>query len=154
MAKYQQLPSSCGPAAVSNALQSLGIERSEAEIAALAGTTNNGTSAEGLLKALKQIAESTGRPTPGTIYESREDITILKIVECLRNGRPLILCVTENGEGWGHWVAAVGCLGFIAPSIIIADSAHQERFVFKGVAELIGWLRAPGEKKPFYAIIV
>lgn len=142
--RFQSTQASCGPASLRNALLALGIERSEEELSQLSGcTATNGTPPKGLIRAITQI---TGAE-PGVIYEAREDVAVLRLVEALRVGRPVILCVDRDE----HWVVAFGLLG---PDVVhVADSADNELVKHYRPRDLASRWRGVG-RRPFYGILV
>ena len=85
--------------------------------------------------------------SPGVISEGREDVAILKLVESIRLGHPVILCV----DNWDHWVTAFGLLGPM--TIHVADSADSELVKHYEPGELLARWKGPG-KKAFYGIVV
>lgn len=116
--KFQSRKFSCGPAALHNAIEPLGIDRSEDELATLAGTTTEGTNETGLKKAAKALG-LTVKP----VSEKRYDIARLKLFEHVYNHGTALLCVDE----YSHWVAVVG---LSAKRFIIIDSADNNLVVF------------------------
>lgn len=113
--RFQDNQSNCGPASLSNALQALGITRTQDECARLCKTTGtDGTSAKNLLSA----ARAVGRD-PLVLNERRADVAMLFLDNWLRMGRSAVLVVDDNS----HWVAAVGLLG---DRVLVADPADNE----------------------------
>lgn len=149
--RIQSTESSCGPAALRNALLCFGIKRSEEELEALAGTTANGTSNKGLFKALEAISKQNPEVKPGVISEVKGDIALLRLLECLRDGHPVIIC-TEKSE---HWTVAFGLLGSagVGMKIHVCDSGEQELVLHLTPQQLIQEWEGTG-KRPFYGIVV
>jgi hypothetical protein len=116
----QDTQASCGPAAMSNALQSIGIQLSVQACEKLCHTSAvRGTQPAQLRNAL------TGVPgiTPVVLKETRWEVALMKVLLSLQAGRPVILCVDSST----HWIAAVGTLGIItAPRLLTIDSADLE----------------------------
>jgi ABC-type bacteriocin/lantibiotic exporter with double-glycine peptidase domain len=111
----QDTAANCGPASLSNALQAIGISRTQAECEQLCRTTGTaGTNYRGLQAAIKSV----GR-VPEVLNERRADVALSFLRNDLRSGRAAVLCV-DLGE---HWVAAVGLIG---ERILIADPADNE----------------------------
>lgn len=123
--RYQSRKSSCGPAALANALESIGIERTEDELATLSKQSVDGTSSSNLRKA----AEAVGVETFG-ICEQRIETAKWALEYHLRSGNPAIL-VVDNDE---HWVAVTGMLG---DRVIVVDSADNDLLVYYTVARLL-----------------
>lgn len=142
--KFQTTKSSCGPAALGNALQALGIQRSEEELAALCKTTPQGTTARNLRGALATIEGVRNV----AIEESRPDVAALRLMQAIYEGRPVICCV----DGWEHYAVAVGVLGF-GKRIVVVDSGDNDLVVVKTVDEFLDWWRGPG-KKSFWGVVL
>jgi hypothetical protein len=141
--RFQSTQASCGPAALRNALLCVGVTRTESELETLTGcTASEGTTPKGLQTALQAIGRQGG-----TISEGRGDVAILRLLEALRNGRPVILLV----DHWDHWVVAFGLLG--VSSIHLVDSADTELVQTLTPEELIPRWEGNG-KRPYYGIIV
>lgn len=102
--KYQTRSYTCGPAAAVNALRLYGLRLPEAQIAKLAGTTNEGTDERMLMRALRKLGCS-----PSAVSLTS---TVRKRVAA---GIPVIIHLDEEA----HWVAVIGCLG---PNLIAFDS--------------------------------
>lgn len=150
--RFQSNQSSCGPAALRNALLCIGIKRSEEELEKLTGMTpSDGTSAKGLLKALQAISKEHPEIDPAVIAENKGDIAILRLLEALRSGHPVIL-VTEGGS---HWATAFGILGVAGEKLMIhvADSAEVELVLHFTPQELIKAWKSD-EKKAYYGVVV
>jgi len=113
--RLQSTSANCGPASLSNALAAVGVVRTEAECEALCATTGtDGTSARGLLKAVRAVGRE-----PIVIDERRALVAYLRLEAALRVGRAVVLCV----DAMSHWVAAVGLLG---ARVLVADPADNE----------------------------
>lgn len=116
--RYQSRKSSCGPAALRNALDLLGIERAEDELIKLCGTTAiDGTSPSQLLSALATISLSASEILLGRAVGNEIAIAVLHRHVC--QGRPLLLLVDK----WEHWVVVAGLLG---NKLLVLDSADNE----------------------------
>jgi hypothetical protein len=115
----QSSQANCGPTAMYNALQALGIRRSLSECERLCQTNaTDGTYFTCLYEAIDSIRGCN----PTYITFKSWIPSILTLREKLRRGRPTILIV-DNEE---HYVAAIGVLG---DRVIIADSALNELVV-------------------------
>lgn len=149
--RAQSTESSCGPAALRNALLCLGIKRSEEELEQLCGTTTQGTHNRGILRALDSIAKQHPEVKPGVISETRPHIALLMLLESLRDGHPVIVC-TSQGE---HWATAFGLLGAAGVSlkIHVSDSDEKELVLHYTPAEFVKAWEGTG-KRPYYGIIV
>lgn len=113
--RMQDTAANCGPASLSNALQALGITRTQAECETLCRTSGtDGTTVRGLQNALKSLGRGWE-----PINERRFDVAHLRLERALRKGFAGILSV-DGGE---HWVAAVGLLG---ERVLIADPSDNE----------------------------
>jgi ABC-type bacteriocin/lantibiotic exporter with double-glycine peptidase domain len=144
--RFQRTKSSCGPAALSNALECLGIRRSEDELAALCKQTPEGTTAKNLRKAIATIDGTRN----GLIDEVRADVGLLRVLQSLYEGRPVILCV----DSWSHWAVAAGVLGF-GKRINCVDSGDNDLLRTRSLDEFIEWWRGPSEvARPFWGTVV
>ncbi len=145
--KFQSRKSSCGPAALRNALEALGIERSEDELAALCKqTATGGTTGASLRKALGNIEGVIN----ARIDEARTDVAILRLLQALYDGRPVIVCVEE----WGHWAVAVGVLGF-GKRVVCVDSGDNDLVRLRTTDEMADWWCGPdGVKRPYWGVVV
>src|SRR5262245_12893608 len=117
--RYQSNRASCGPAALHNALASLGIHRTEDELVQLCKQTPDGTSARNLSKAIQSIS-TTELPLRGDAfgYKNNPEALVSLWYHVSYLGRPCILAV----DGWEHWVTVVGHLG---TRFAVADSANN-----------------------------
>lgn len=149
--RVQSTESSCGPAALRNALLCLGIKRSEEELEQLCGTTPQGTSNRSILKTLEAIAKQHPEVQPGIISEAKGDVALLRLLESLRAGHPVIICTQKSG----HWATAFGLLGSAGPAmrIHISDSAENELVLHYTPAQLMADWEGTS-KKPYYGIVV
>ncbi len=135
----QDTAANCGPASVSNALQALGIVRSQQECETLCKTSGtDGTSAKNIIKALQSVGCSGV-----VVKEKRAAVAMLMLRHWLGIGRPVVLCVDQGS----HWVAAVGSLGM--DRVLVADPADNELVVSCDSAEMVDWWAAPSG---FYGI--
>lgn len=147
--RFQRTKSSCGPAALANALECLGIRRTEEELAALCKTTSEGTAANNLIKAIGAI-EGTQNIL---VEESRADVGLIKVVQSLYEGRPVVVCVNTK-EPWDHYAVAAGVLG-LGKRIVCVDSADEEMVRTRTLDEFVEWWRGPEKaKRPFWGVIV
>ncbi len=113
--RMQDTAANCGPASLANALQAIGLLRSQDECASLCKTTaTEGTTPKRLVAAVRAVGRE-----PVIIKERREAVALLWLSHFLATGRSAVLCVDNDT----HWVAAVGLLG---ERILIADSADNE----------------------------
>jgi ABC-type bacteriocin/lantibiotic exporter with double-glycine peptidase domain len=113
--RMQDTAANCGPASLSNALQAIGITRTQAECEELCKTSGtDGTSIRGFQTALKSLGLHR-KP----INERRWDVSLLLLLSYLHDGHAAVLSV-DGGE---HWVAAVGVIG---DRVLIADPAENE----------------------------
>lgn len=145
--RFQSTQASCGPASLRNALQVLGIERSEEELASLSGCTTQGTSPRGMMRALLLIAKDNPRVMPGPLTERRDDIAILRLSACIQKGHPVILMV-DNDE---HWAVCFGTLG--SDIFHLADSADEEMVRHYSAERLLERWRGT-TKNAYYGIIL
>jgi ABC-type bacteriocin/lantibiotic exporter with double-glycine peptidase domain len=143
MAGYQTNRASCGPAALSNALEALGIERTEAELITLTGQNANGTSPRQLIRAIKSIQTDLR----GDVFKVRGggEATIALWHSITQAGRPVILCVDAHE----HWVC---CTGYIGERFVLVDSAEVGLVFYYTADELVErWI---GPKGGYYGVIV
>lgn len=140
--RMQDTQANCGPAAMSNALAALGINRPALECEKLCKTNAvKGTGPKQLVTGLKAIEGLA----PVVLTEKRSEVAFLRLDKALRLGRPVIICV---GDG-SHWVAAIGRLG---PRYLVADSADNDLVVSKSQDELTKWW-AEKATNPYYGVI-
>lgn len=125
----QDAQHNCGPFALRNALQALGIDRSAEELEKACGTNaTNGTPTRGILKAAAKIDGCNAV----LLREGKSDVALLKLEHALRKGRPVVISWRSQTPG-DHWVAVVGVLG---ERFLIADAADSELVISLGVDEL------------------
>lgn len=123
--RYQSRKSSCGPASLANALEAVGIERTEDELAALSKQDAQGTSPVNLRKA----AEAVGVETVN-VSEQRREVARWCLEYHLHNGHPGLIIV-DNDD---HWVAVIGHLN---GTYIVADTADNDLLVFYSAEGLL-----------------
>ena len=123
--RYQSRKSSCGPAALANALESIGIERTEDELGTLSKQSVDGTSSINLRKAAESIGVETFH-----ICEQRSEVAAWALEYHLKSGNPALL-VVDNDE---HWIAVTGMLG---DRLIIVDSADNDLLVYYTMAKFL-----------------
>ncbi len=139
--RYQSRKSSCGPASLVNALESIGIERSEDEIGTLSKQDTMGTSSINLRKA----AEAVGVEVLN-VCEQREEVAGWLIESQIRSGHPGIIVVDADE----HWVSVVGILG---RTFIVADSADNDLMVFYSLQGLLDRWKSPNGKYAGFFLI-
>lgn len=141
--RFQSNRSSCGPAALHNALAALGIARSEDELIKLCKQKPSGTSLQGLLGAMKSIPGVLGEPTK---WRNEKDAVVGVWYYISERGRPLILCV----DNWDHWVA---CTGHLGTRFAVVDSADNALVTYYTGPELCNrW--AHKDRSGYYGIVV
>lgn len=140
--RYQSLKAGCGPTALANGLELLGIKRNEIELSTVAGTTPKGTDASGIVGA----AKAAGR-FPSTINTKDSDFALYALHYYLCNGRPVIICVDK----WDHWVVAAGILG---ERILVIDSANNELVLVYPPEKLTERWEKPGKGGGYYGIVL
>lgn len=114
--RYQSKKSGCGPNALFNALQLLGVKRSEDELATLCGTDIKGTDTDGLVAALDNIGIKHGEIR---LIHTLSDAASSVLHHRLCNGSPVLACVDK----WDHWVTVAGFLG---SRFLVLDGASVE----------------------------
>jgi ABC-type bacteriocin/lantibiotic exporter with double-glycine peptidase domain len=125
----QDSQANCGPFALKNALEALGIKRSAEELEKACGTSaTNGTPTRGILKAASKIDGCS----PWVLREARRDVALLKLEHAVRRGRPAVVAWNSGSPG-DHWVAVIGVLG---ERYLVADSADSELVLTYSVDEL------------------
>lgn len=136
----QDTAANCGPASLSNALQAVGVIRSQAECETLCRTSGtDGTSIKGLQSGIKAVGRY-----PVALNERRYDVARLRLRDALVWGQAAVLCVDQNE----HWVAAVGLIGH---RILIADPADNELVLSLAIDELKArW----GHGNRYYGVIL
>lgn len=144
--RFQRSKSSCGPAALSNALECLGLRRSEDELSALCKQTPDGTSPKNLCAAIATI-EGTRNTV---IDEVKPHIAILQLLQSLYEGRPVIVCVDD----WQHYAVAAGVLGF-GHRVVCIDSGDNDLVKTRTVDEFVDWWSGPESAiRPYYGVVV
>lgn len=149
--KFQGQTYSCGPAALSAALQARGIVRSEDELALIAKTTNDGTHWAGMIKALRTVQKTE----PGVscrAFADRADVAMLRLRRAVDDGHAAVVVVCTD-EPWDHYAAVVGSLG--ADRLCVFDPGSSDAFKTLTLGEFMPWWRGPkGVRKPYAGIIV
>lgn len=134
---------------MANALECLGVRRTEDELAALCKTTPEGTGANSLIKAIAAI-EGTRNVV---IDENRADVALLRLLQALYEGRPVLVCVNSR-EPWDHYAIAAGVLGF-GQRITCIDSGDNDLVRTRTLDEFVDWWRGPASaKRPFWGVVV
>lgn len=117
--RMQDSQANCGPFALRNALQALGIVRTAGELESACRTTaTDGTTVRNILRAAQKIEGCF----PVLVKEKRRDVAMLKLRASLDYGRPVVLSWNSEEPG-DHYVAAVGLIG---TRYLVADSADNE----------------------------
>lgn len=154
--KFQQRSYWCGPAAVENAMQAVGL-RSPGQIylAKVMGTTEDGTDEHGILRGFRSRPTtwpitSVGEYTYAGPHAAWDDLRTW-----LATNGPMILCV----DSWLHWVTAVGVCG---RRVVILDPERTRKNLARGGvmiqskrALIRRWctpIRETEGEKSFYAI--
>lgn len=145
--KFQSNRSSCGPAALHNALAALGIERTEDELQVLCKTTASGTGVRGLVSGIRSISTPEQPLLGAPIHWRRADLAEIGAWYYISDqGRPLIMCVDQHE----HWVT---CAGHLGSRYAVLDSADNRMAIYYTWAELRERWVSP-EKRGYYAIVV
>jgi len=149
--RFQKEDFSCGPAAIVNALRALGIKLSERDVIFLAGTTDQGTDEDGIMRALASLGYQV---VVLDTYDSTEAWEWLRSELMLV--RPVILCV----ENFGHWTSVVSIFG---ERVIYVDSQdglesnkreNGVRFLTRRGLTRIWGARGRGHRRRYYALSV
>lgn len=112
--KYQKSPSSCGPAAVVNALRCFGKRVSEYKVRSYTETTQEqGTNELGVMKAITSFGYS------GVAFTSKKRTAGVTWLNYALSQGPVIICV----DGWNHWLTVAGKC---ADRFIVIDSANTK----------------------------
>ncbi len=151
MTRFQAEDFSCGPAAVVNALRSLGIRLTEREVSELAGTTRSGTDERGIMRALRQLGYGVEELDTLDSDEAWEWLRCQLLVV-----RPVVLCV-ENFEHWTSVVSMFGDRVVYVDSQPGLESNRREngvRFLTRrGLTRLWG-KRGRGRRRRYYALAI
>lgn len=146
--RYQQQTWSCGPAALRNALRTLGKNVSEAQVRKVCGTDQTGTDEVGLMAGARELG------FVAVPNHTRDVHTAWAFVRSnVLDGRPCILCM----DSWGHWVTVIGIVG---ERVILIDPARTTKNMQEnGVhplrcRDLQRRWKNPREEEPFYAIAI
>lgn len=130
---------------MANALEALGLTRTEDELVALCGQTTEGTTEKGLRRAIAAVGGLNR-----VIHESRPEVAMLYLLQSLYEGRPVIVCV----ENWEHWAVAAGTLGF-GKRIVCIDSGDNDLVRLRTIDEFVGWWAGPeGAAKRWWGVVV
>lgn len=98
--EYQDTGYTCGPSTLVESLDNLGIETTEAHLSKLAGTTVNGTSHEGLKKAVAAVSKETQIPLRINYYYLK-DIGYSGILKAIKD--PKTVCGAHGRTGKRGW---------------------------------------------------
>ncbi len=127
--RLQDSQANCGPFALKNALEAIGIQRSAEELEKACGTSaTNGTPTRGILRAASKIEGCY----PVVLREAKRDVALLKLEHAIRRGRPAVIAWCSQSPG-DHWVAVVGVLG---ERFLVADAANSDLVISVEVDEL------------------
>lgn len=129
--KLQDAKHSCGPTALSNALEAIGRPLEVSACAELCGTTVDGTDEHDLAKGMTLLGFS---PRVVTSWPA--------LIGWLVSGVPAIACVDSDE----HWVAVIGNL---RDRLIVVDSASGELVKTYASDE---WSRRWRGSEGFYAL--
>lgn len=132
----------CGAAALTNALAALGQQLPQDAAKKLAGTSHEGTTDKGMVKALRTLGH-----VPCNIREANAGIAWVTLRGHLAEGHPVLLAVDD----WDHWVVAVGLIG---SRVIVVDSADGAVVQVLDIGQLTGRWEYPGATKGFYGIAI
>lgn len=112
--RYQNKDWWCGPAAIQNALRALGRRVSQESVAALCGTTEDGTDEADMLAALDRMDLVYSQ-----FLESERQVAGYWLTQRIARGMPVLICV----DAWSHWVCVVGMSG---DRLILVDSERTK----------------------------
>jgi ABC-type bacteriocin/lantibiotic exporter with double-glycine peptidase domain len=146
--RYQELPWSCGPAALRSAGLTLGEKISERTIRAKAGTTEDGTDEKELIQAARAVGLTA------TSHHSADKSAAWSFVRAnVLDGRPCLLCIDQ----WSHWVTVIGIVG---DKVILVDPANTQKNTGENGTHVLSrpqlmrrW-KCPRTEEPFYAIAI
>lgn len=113
-------------------------------MAVLCKQTPEGTTPENLVKAISTIEGTRGT----VIREARADVGLMRVLQALYEGRPVIVCV----DLYQHWAVAGGVLGF-GQRINCIDSADNDLLKTRTLDQFVDWWRGPDGAK-FYGVVV
>lgn len=137
--RLQSTKASCGPAALGNALEALGIKRSDDELKVLCKTTAEGTSAKNIIAAIRALGIEP------VSFKTSAALAPIVLSHHLTSGRAAIICVDADA----HWV---GCIGLLGRRFVVADSAMDALVVSYAEDELLArWVSPDGR---YYGIVV
>jgi hypothetical protein len=153
--RYQSGKATCGPAALGNALLSLGLHRSEDELIKLCKTTaKDGTGTKRIIEATKAISAPSGDGnlpeitlTTAVIDEQRQSVALLTLLDATRRGWASV-CLVDN---WSHYVAVVGLLG---DRVCVVDSASNELWHSLTLGDWVRRWECEDAKRPYWAMII
>ncbi|GGM05126.1 C39 family peptidase [Micromonospora yangpuensis] len=148
----------CGPAAVRNALNAAGIERSQDTLAGMLGTTEFGTnSAADTTRVLNQLVDGAPYRTRmipgGAATAAQTDRLVDDVVTAIAAGRSPVVNIagtaTDVAGGWhsfpgGHYVAVVGYRDN-GRTVRISDSADPGNALYwMSTSALADWIATRG----------
>lgn len=87
----------CGPAIVQAVLAKYGIDVSQDKVSEIAGTTNDGTTEDGIVAAIKHYGLKT---------KVLDAVSVEVAYENLMRGCSVVTCI--RAWGFTHWVAMIG----------------------------------------------
>jgi hypothetical protein len=116
---------------------------------ALCKQTPAGTDWKNLVRAVRTIEGTRGM----VIEEAKHDVAMLRLLQALYEGRPVIVAVTSE-RPWDHYSVAGGVLGF-GQKINCIDSGDNDLYRTRTIDEFVEWWKGPeGSKKPFWGVVL
>jgi len=100
--RYQNKDYWCGPASLQNALRALGRRVSQESLAAICGTTEDGTDESDLLGAMDSMDILYSQ-----FLDSDRALAGQWLTHRIGLGMPVLMCV----DAWTHWVCVIGMVG-------------------------------------------
>lgn len=142
--KFQSTQSTCGAAAIANALAALRRPVSEAEVIQASGLRDitQGMGPKDLKRALAKLG--VGHTD---LRHTSEPHGWLFLLDHLRQGEPVILAVDQDE----HWVAAFGLL---AGTVLVADGAHNDLVLAYDRSSLMARWGSGDRRKTYWGLAV
>ena len=143
--QLQEFPSSCGAAALANALESIGTRITQKAAGKLARTDHEGTDESGIKRAIRDLGFKAVEIAIGGEHGK---VALASLIGTMLLGHPVLLVVDNDT----HWIAAVGLRG---SSIVIVDSADGGLMSVLDHVELLSRWRGGTKKAPhFYGVAI
>lgn len=146
--RYQSTDHFCGPAAVANALKSLGRNITEQQVeAAVAKSQRKGEpkSVEGTTQGQIKRALEVLKCGYQEFSLAHTEAAWGTLRSYMMDGHPVLLCVDDNE----HWVSGIGVLG---PRVLVVDGTDSELVLSYNKEEMLKRWGCPGDVVTYYGL--